>query len=224
MQRIRKEKFLNILLVEDDIDLRALIKDFLLKEKFSVYEAGNLYDAEKHLENVSFSCAILDWMLPDGDGASFCSELKIYPDLKILMLTAKSSCNDEFYALSAGADDFLRKPFDPRILMLRINKLIKKNDIIKVGTFTVDTLAQKVYKANVCLELTKKEWQLFDYLARNHKKIFSREQLFNVLWGLESNADMRTVDTHIKRLRNKIGDDYIVTRRGLGYSLEVNDA
>ena len=159
-------------------------------------------------------------MMPKIDGIELCKEIKKLKDIKIIMLTAKSENDDEFLALEAGADDYLRKPFDPRILILRVKKLIGNENIKEFNEFRIDFTGKKLFKNKEDLNLTRREFDLLEYFYKNKGKILLRDRLLNTVWGLDYYGDYRTVDTHIHRLREKIGSDYIKTHRGMGYCFD----
>ncbi|MFN1988791.1 response regulator transcription factor [Clostridioides difficile] len=164
--------------------------------------------------------AILDWMMPIIDGIEVCKEIKENSNTRVLMLTAKSQSEDEIEALNIGADEYIKKPFDPRVLIIRAKKLINYKNTINIKDLKIDFGSSKVFKGDKELLLTKKELELIRCLINNKGMVLSREKLLDLVWGLDYEGDFRTVDTHIRRLRVKIGEDIIKTYRGLGYSLE----
>ena len=163
-------------------------------------------------------------MMPNIDGIEVCKQIKEKSDTKVMMLTAKGQVDDEIDALNIGADDYIKKPFDPRLLIIRVKKLIGYNDIFKLKNLKVDLKQQKAFKDDKDLGLTKTEFELLKTLVNNKGSILPREKLLDLVWGMDYYGDLRTVDTHIRRLRSKIGEEYITTHRGLGYCLEdIND-
>ena len=200
---------MNILVADDELSMLKIIEAYLKKERF--YE--NKIDL-----------AILDWMMPNIDGIEVCKQIKEKSDTKVMMLTAKGQVDDEIDALNIGADDYIKKPFDPRLLIIRVKKLIGYNDIFKLKNLKVDLKQQKAFKDDKDLGLTKTEFELLKTLVNNKGSILPREKLLDLVWGMDYYGDLRTVDTHIRRLRSKIGEEYITTHRGLGYCLEdIND-
>ena len=159
-------------------------------------------------------------MMPEMDGIEIIQTIKQVADLKIMMLTAKSEITDEVESLTVGADEFIRKPFDPQVLLLRIKRLLGIDELHHVGDLVVDMKNHRVWKDKVELQLTKKEYELLNVLLLNRGRNVTREQLIDNVWGLDYEGVDRTVDTHIRRLREKIGADIITTRRGLGYCIE----
>lgn len=215
---------MNILVADDELSMLKIIEAYLKKEKFNVLTASDGEEAlEKFYEN-KIDLAILDWMMPNIDGIEVCKRIKEKSDTKVMMLTAKGQVDDEIDALNIGADDYIKKPFDPRLLIIRVKKLIGYNDIFKLKNLKVDLKQQKAFKDDKDLGLTKTEFELLKTLVNNKGSILPREKLLDLVWGMDYYGDLRTVDTHIRRLRSKIGEEYITTHRGLGYCLEdIND-
>ncbi|MFR3559562.1 MAG: response regulator transcription factor [Paraclostridium sordellii] len=215
---------MNILVADDELSMLKIIEAYLKKENFSVLTASDGEEAlEKFYEN-KIDLAILDWMMPNIDGIEVCKQIKEKSYTKVMMLTAKGQVDDEIDALNIGADDYIKKPFDPRLLIIRVKKLIGYNDIFKLKNLKVDLKQQKAFKDDKDLGLTKTEFELLKTLVNNKGSILPREKLLDLVWGMDYYGDLRTVDTHIRRLRSKIGEEYITTHRGLGYCLEdIND-
>lgn len=215
---------MNILVADDELSMLKIIEAYLKKENFNVLTASDGEEAlEKFYEN-KIDLAILDWMMPNIDGIKVCKRIKEKSDTKVMMLTAKGQVDDEIDALNIGADDYMKKPFDPRLLIIRVKKLIGYNDIFKLKNLKVDLKQQKAFKDDKDLGLTKTEFELLKTLVNNKGSILPREKLLDLVWGMDYYGDLRTVDTHIRRLRSKIGEEYITTHRGLGYCLEdIND-
>ncbi|CEP96632.1 DNA-binding response regulator [[Clostridium] sordellii] len=215
---------MNILVADDELSMLKIIEAYLKKENFSVLTASDGEEAlEKFYEN-KIDLAILDWMMPNIDGIEVCKQIKEKSDTKVMMLTAKGQVDDEIDALNIGADDYIKKPFDPRLLIIRVKKLIGYNDIFKLKNLKVDLKQQKAFKDDKDLGLTKTEFELLKTLVNNKGSILPREKLLDLVWGMDYYGDLRTVDTHIRRLRSKIVEEYITTHRGLGYCLEdIND-
>lgn len=219
-----------ILVVEDEKDLRRVMTDFLKAADFHVIEAENGEEALSSLyENPNISCIILDVMMPIKDGWSTLREIKKdHKDIPVIMLTARSQVDDEVFALELGANDFIAKPFVAARLIARVKSLLKhkklgeENKFI-LNTLVYDSLALQLTVDDASIELTPKEHELFQYFILNQNIALSREKLLNHVWGFDYFGDERTVDTHIKRLRMKLGDyaKFIKTVRGFGYRLEV---
>ncbi|WP_087998813.1 response regulator transcription factor [Gottfriedia solisilvae] len=213
---------MNILIADDELDMLKILKVYFEKEGYTVFLAE---DGEKALDifyQEKIDLAVIDWMMPHVSGVSVCKEIKQKGDTKVLMLTAKSEVENELYALNIGADDYVNKPFHPGILLTRAKKLLKDDQSILFDELKIDLQAKKVFKNDVDLNLTKKEMDLISCFIRNRGKILSRENLLMTVWGIDYEGDDRTVDTHIRRLREKIGGELIQTHRGLGYSFVKN--
>ena len=162
--------------------------------------------------------AELDWMMPVQDGIQTCREIRaLNLPIKILMLTAKGETEHEILGLTSGADDYVRKPFDIKVLLLRIKKLCRLEGILCCGDISLNQETFEVRKGNTRLALTKTEYEMLRYFLSNQRITLTREQLLNHAWGMDFEGDSRTVDTHIRRLRRKIGEEYIKTRIGIGY-------
>lgn len=211
---------MNILIADDEINMLKILKAYFNKDGHNVLLAKDGEEALEIFYNNKIDLAVLDWMMPKKDGIQVCKEIKKNANIKVLMLTAKSQTEDEIKALNVGADEYIKKPFDPRILILRANKLIGNNEVLKVGKLKIDFKSNKVFKGDEEINLTKKELELIKCLVDNKGIILSREKLLSLVWGIDYYGDDRTVDTHIRRLRAKIGDEIITTHRGIGYSLE----
>lgn len=213
---------MKILIAEDNLDMQKILSLYLQKEGYDVHTAENGEAAFNYITKHSVDLLLLDWMMPVKDGIDVCKEVRLLNiPVKILMLTAKSENDHEFLGLSSGADDYLRKPFDMKILLLRIKKLCRQEQLLKCGTLTLNQETLEVWKSNEKLTLTKTEFELLRYFMLNTRIILTREQLLNHVWGVDYDGDTRTVDTHIRRLRAKIGSDFIKTNVGFGYVLEA---
>ena len=211
---------MKILVVEDEERIRKVIKSFLEKKGYNVKEAC---DGEEGLDifyEWNPDLILLDVMMPNKDGYVVCRVVREEKSTPILMLTAKTLEEDEIRGLEIGADDYIRKPFSLRILELRVKNLLG-DEILSIGNFKFLKNEKSVYLENDSLDLPPKEYDLLYYLAKNQNKIFSREQILNNVWDLLCESDPRTVDTHIKNLRKKIGHEYITTVKGFGYKFEV---
>ncbi|MCH4887277.1 response regulator transcription factor [Acidaminobacter sp. JC074] len=221
-----KEK---ILVVDDEKDLRLVISDFLVKEGYDVLEAANGAQALEVLyEHEDVKCVILDVMMPVMDGWSTLREIKKDYEMPVIMLTARTQIDDEVFGFELGADDYVAKPFVAARLMARIKSVLKKNHLVLDGVFKFENLDYNkvscVLKiSDEVVELTPKEHELMQFFILNKNIALSREKILDHVWGFDYFGDSRTVDTHIKRLRIKLGDyaRLIKTVRGLGYRFEV---
>ena len=221
----------NILIADDEERLRRLVKDFLVKEGYNVFEAADGREALNILsENPEIHLVILDVMMPYYDGWSVLRHIrKDNKILPVMMLTARTEDTDEVFGIELGADDYITKPFSPVVLMVRIKLLLRKHyftgekSIKRYGDIVIDETGRRVLINDEKLDLSPKEYELLVYLTVNKDVAVSREQILNVVWGYEYFGDLRTVDTHIKKLRAKLGDkgEMIQTVRGYGYRFEV---
>ncbi|MFJ2047077.1 response regulator transcription factor [Paenibacillus taichungensis] len=214
---------MNLLLADDEPLMLQILKAYFVKEGFQVFLAEDGEAALNLFYNNQIDLAVLDWMMPGRSGVEVCRQIKRTSRAKVLLLTAKGESDDEFLALKAGADDYLRKPFDSRILLLRVKKLLQLSSKIIVGELTVDLEGQKVYRRGVDVGATHKEFELMKVLGMNKGQIVTRKILLDQVWGFDYFGEERTVDTHIRRLREKVGEDSIKTYRGMGYCLEDQD-
>lgn len=211
---------MKILIAEDDENMCKILKLYLQKEGYSVDTVLNGRDAISYFDNKKADLLLLDWMLPYKNGIEICQELKrMNVPVKIIMITAKTAADNELSGLTAGADDYIRKPFDMKILLLRIKKLCNLEGEIKYKDIILNPVTHEVFKNHQALELTKKEFELLKYFLSNQKMILSREQILSHVWGVDYFGEMRTVDTHIRRLRKKLGKSYIQTKIGTGYMM-----
>ena len=235
---------MHILIAEDHPDLRKILTLYLQKEGYQVSVVSNGQEAitylmercglKKEAKNnlgLTFSKSpsshapatlpdllILDWMMPVQDGIQTCREIRaLNLPIKILMLPAKGETEHEILGLTSGADDYVRKPFDIKVLLLRIKKLCRLEGILCCGDISLNQETFEVRKGNTRLALTKTEYEMLRYFLSNQRITLTREQLLNHAWGMDFEGDSRTVDTHIRRLRRKIGEEYIKTRIGIGY-------
>lgn len=218
---------INILVVDDDKNIRNLLYTVLKKENYNVLLASNGIDALNILEESQVDIAIIDIMMPKLNGIELTSKIKELLDIPILILTAKGEITDKIQAFNTGSDDYLVKPFDITELILRVNALLKR--YMKVSNKVI-TLKEMVLDYNKCtlllngseIDIPLKEFQLLYKLASFPQKVFTRNELIESIWGFDYDGDDRTVDVHIKRLREKLTDSSIkiITIRGLGYKLK----
>ncbi len=188
------------------------------------HEVGIATDGEQALEelyNQNYDLIISDWMMPHMSGVELCRRVRALEiPVKIIMLTAKSQVSDEIIGLKEGADDYIKKPFEPQLLLLRIEKMFNLENELKCKDISLNFKTSTVFVRGKELKLTNKEWLLLEYLMKNKGTTLSRNKLIETVWGLEYDGDERTLDTHIKRLRDKIGKEYITTFVGIGYRLD----
>lgn len=212
---------MNILIAEDEPDMRKILRLYLEKEGYGVDTAADGQEALEMLYRDHYDLLIADWMMPGMSGIRLCEEVRSRSlPLKIIMLTAKSDVESEIRGLGCGADDYIRKPFEPRLLLLRIRKLCGREELLRHGDLTLNKRTRTVQKGGDEVKLTQKEYALFQIFMENQGMTLSREQLLTRIWGEEYDGDERTLDTHVRRLRGKIGKDAITTFVGVGYRME----
>ncbi len=215
-----------ILIADDELRIRKLVADFLLREGYAVLEADTGRAALVLLENETVDLVILDVMMPEQDGLSVCREIRKKSSIPVIMLTARAEEVDQLFAFELGADEYVTKPFSPKILTARVNALLRRLEnekpIIDNG-LTIDTASRQVFIDSQPLDLSPKEYELLAFLIENKGKALSREQILNQVWNYDYFGDLRTVDTHINRLRTKLGEksSLVQTIRGYGYRFEV---
>ena len=221
-----------ILIIEDEIRIRFLLKDYLLSEGFSVIEACDGEEGLMAFKNNNVDLILLDIMMPKIDGLTVLENIRTVSDIPIILLTAKSQEEDKLYGYDIGADDYITKPFSPKILVAKVKALLKrtadlnedKSSTKNYNGLTINKLAHEIKVDNVQLSLSPKEYELLVYLSDNIGIALTRDTLLDNVWGIDYYGDLRTVDTNIKRLREKLGEkaNYIVTVRGSGYKFDVN--
>ncbi len=221
-----------ILVVDDEKDILELLKYNLEKEGYKVKTVTNGVDAVKTAKEYQPDLVLLDIMMPDQDGVETCRQLREIPDLKntfIVFLTARSEEYSEVAAFEIGADDYITKPIKPRALMSRLGAIFRRSDIkskessiIQAGDLTIDKTSYTIIKKGKKITLPKKEFQLLHFLAQNPNKVFSRDDLLHHIWGTDVYVVSRTVDVHIRKVREKIGEEFIKTVKGVGYKFETN--
>jgi len=217
-----------ILVVDDEPLIRKLVTDFLKKEGYATIEADDGRKAmDLFFEEQDIDLIILDVMLPEYDGFTVCREIRKKSKVPIIMLTARGEEFDEIFGLDIGADEYISKPFSPNILIARVNAVLRRAkstdvDIKEFDGLTIDHNGHQVIVEGSTVDLSPKEYELLTYLAENYGKVLSREQILDKVWGYDYYGDLRTVDTHINRLRIKLDSksDYINTVRGYGYRFE----
>lgn len=218
----------NILIIEDEERLRKVLKLYLEREGYRIFEAGDGREGVSIYSPADHDLVILDVMLPEMDGWSVLRDLRKKGDTPVIMMTARGEEEDKLFGFELGADDYVVKPVSPREMVARVKAVLKRSRAITMDTenledIVVDKAAREVYSKGEKLDLTLKEYELFLYLFERPNIALSREQLLDGVWGYEYFGDLRTVDTHIKNLREKLKDlrEYIQTVRGIGYKFEV---
>jgi len=223
----------NILVVDDDIHILKLVSIHLSEEGYRVFQAKDGIEALQLLSTEMCDLAVVDVMMPFMDGYSLTKEIRKQYDIPVILLTAKNQIEDKEQGFQAGTDDYLVKPFEPKELSFRIKALLRRYDhesesdesIVRIGSTTINKKSYEVKLGDRTFLLPLKEFELLSYLFSNPMQVFTRDHLIEQIWGLEYEGDERTVDVHIKRIRerfSKITDDFqIKTVRGVGYSLEA---
>lgn len=221
---------LKILVVDDESRMRKLVKDFLEREGHTIIEAVDGMEAmDIFYGNKDISLIILDVMMPRMDGWQVCREVRALSQVPIIMLTARGEERDELQGFELGVDEYISKPFSPKILVARVNAILKRGgsavseDLIDAGGIVIDKAAHLVKIDDVPIELSVKEFELLTYFVENQKMALSREKILNNVWDYDYFGDARTIDTHVKKLRSKLGEkgNYIKTIWGMGYKFEV---
>lgn len=211
---------MKLLIAEDDPEMQKILKLYLQREGYLVTVVSNGRAAIDFLTENPVDLVLLDWMMPLQDGIQTLREIRLLNlPVKVLMLTAKGEIENEIAGLSCGADDYLRKPFDIQVLLLRIKKLCNTEGLLQFRDIRLNPATMEVTKDHGKIDLTKTEFELLKYFLTNQNITLSREQLLNHVWGIDYEGDPRTVDTTIRRLRKKIGEDFIETRIGMGYRM-----
>lgn len=223
---------LKILVVDDESRMRKLVKDFLTKKNFQVLEAGNGEEAmDIFYEEKDIALIILDVMMPKMDGWEVCREIRKNSKVPIIMLTARSDERDELLGFDLGVDEYISKPFSPKILVARVEAILRRagqnnpEDVISAGGIVIDKAAHLATVDGKPMELSFKEFELLTYFLENQGIALSREKILNSVWNYDYFGDARTIDTHVKKLRSKMGDkgEYIKTVWGMGYKFEVDE-
>lgn len=220
---------LKILVVDDEQRMRKLVRDFLVKQNFEVMEAGDGEEAvDVFYEHKDIALIILDVMMPKMDGWQVCREIRKYSKVPIIMLTAKSDEKDELQGFELGVDEYVSKPFSPKILVARVEAILRRTNVLEegikeVGGIMLNQAAHEVKIDGRNIELSYKEFELLTYFINNQGVALSRERILNNVWNYDYFGDARTIDTHVKKLRSKLGDkgEYIKTIWGMGYKFEV---
>ena len=222
-----------LLLIDDDDEVLSINCKYLSGEGYSVYTASNPTDGLKLIRQISPDCIILDIMMPKLDGFSTCKEIRKLKDIPIIMLSARGEEYDKLFGFELGIDDYIVKPFSPKELMARVNAVLTRrnsggkanSDVMKFKGLEINIPARTVTVDGKRIDLTPKEYELLFYLIENRDIALSRDKLLSDIWGYDFFGDDRTIDTHIKNLRNALGPyrDFIVTLRGVGYKFETHE-
>lgn len=221
---------IKILIVDDESRMRKLVRDFLVKKDYQVVEAEDGQQAlDLFYEDKDISLIILDVMMPKMDGWQVVKEIREYSQIPIIMLTAKGEERDELNGFELGVDEYISKPFSPKILVARVDALLRRSNLLtdderlSIGGIMLDKAAHIVTIDGQPIELSFKEFELLAYFMENKSIALSREKILNHVWNYDYFGDARTIDTHVKKLRSKMGDkgEYIKTIWGMGYKFEV---
>ena len=222
---------LKILVVDDESRMRKLVKDFLVKKNFQVVEAGDGEEAvDIFYRDKDIALIILDVMMPKMDGWEVVREIRKDSKVPIIMLTARGDERDELLGFDLGVDEYISKPFSPKILVARVEAILRRSgvstaeDMISAGGIVIDKAAHIATVDGKPMELSFKEFELLTYFLENAGIALSREKILNSVWNYDYFGDARTIDTHVKKLRSKMGEkgDYIKTVWGMGYKFEAN--
>ena len=223
---------LKILVVDDEARMRKIIKDFLVAKEYTVIEAGNGEEAiDIMYSDNKIDLIILDVMMPKMDGWETLKEIRKMSKVPVIMLTAKSEEQDELLGFELGVDEYITKPFSPKILVARIDALLKRAnkldsaEVIRAGELEINKTSHTVTVSGEQVDLSFKEFELLEYFVENKGIALSRDKILNSVWNYDYFGDARTIDTHVKKIRSKLGKcgDYIVTIWGMGYKFEVKE-
>lgn len=220
---------LKILVVDDEARMRKLVKDFLTIKGFSVLEAADGEEAvDCFFNQKEISLIILDVMMPKMDGWEVCKTIRKFSQVPIIMLTARGEERDELQGFKLGVDEYISKPFSPKILVARVEAILRRtnsssSEIVEVGGICINKAARMVTIDQKTIDLSYKEFELLSYFVENQGIALSREKILNHVWNYDYFGDARTIDTHVKKLRSKMGEkgEYIRTIWGMGYKFEV---
>lgn len=222
---------LKILVVDDEARMRKLVKDFLARDNFDVVEAADGIEAlDLFYEQKDIALVILDIMMPRMDGWEVCREIRQYSKVPVIMLTARADERDELQGFQLGVDEYISKPFSPKILVARVeailrrtNRLGEEEKKLEAGGIVIDKAAHSVIIDGKSVDLSYKEFELLAYFVENKGIALSREKILNNVWNYDYFGDARTIDTHVKKLRSKMGEkgDLIKTIWGMGYKLQI---
>ena len=222
---------LKILVVDDEARMRKLVKDFLQRQDYIVIEAENGEQAvDIFFEEKEIALILLDVMMPKMDGWQVTREIRQFSNVPIIILTARADERDELLGFDLGVDEYISKPFSPKILVARVNAVLRRSgkgdaeDVLDVGGIRVDKSAHQVTVEGKSIDLSFKEFELLQYFIENTGIALSREKILNAVWNYDYFGDARTIDTHVKKLRSKLGEkgEYIRTIWGMGYKFDPN--
>lgn len=222
----------NLLVADDDANIRTLLRYVLTKEGYRVVEARDGLEAIRVLEETAVDLAVIDIMMPGTDGYELCAWIRQHADIPVIMLTARDQLDDKEKGYDRGTDDYLTKPFEPAELVFRVKALFRRytrtaSDRLRLNRITIDRQNVQVSDGDTEFFLPLKEFELLSQLAQFPGRLFSRDELITLVWGADYQGDDRTVDVHIKRLRQRFADyteDFTIkTVRGIGYKLELGD-
>ena len=219
-----------ILVVDDEVNIRRVVREYAEFEGYEVAEAENGMEAVEMVKSEDFDLIVMDIMMPKLDGFSTCKEIKTYKTIPVIMLSARGEEYDKLFGFELGIDDYVVKPFSPKELMARIKAVLKRNNVSESTVpeklvfegLEIDIAGREVYVDGEKASMTPKEYDLLFYLVKNKNLALTRDKLLEEVWGYDFFGDDRTVDTHIKMLRNSLGQyrKFIVTLRGMGYKFE----
>ncbi len=223
-----------ILVVDDEMRLRKLVHDFLVRADYEVLEAADGQEALNiFYANSDLSLIILDVMMPKKNGYEVLTEIRQESNIPVIMLTAKGEEDDELKGFSSGADEYISKPFSPKVLVARVQAVLKRaggslaseDSVISIGGIDLSVDAHEVHIDGKRIELSVKEFELLEYFIKNRGLALSREKILSSVWDYDYFGDARTIDTHVKKLRSKMGDkgSYIKTIWGMGYKFEIEE-
>ena len=222
----------NILIIEDEIRIRILLRDYLKKDGFNVIEAADGDEGINTFQNNNIDLILLDIMMPRVDGITLLETIRNVSNVPIILLTAKSQEEDKLFGYELGTDDYITKPFSPKVLIAKVKALLKRtsdggtsfSSAKDFNGLSINKLAHEVKVDGTTLNLSPKEFELLVYLTDNIGISLTRDTILDNVWGIDYYGDLRTVDTNVKRLREKLGSkaNYIITVRGSGYKFEVN--
>ncbi len=222
---------LKVMIVDDEARMRKLVRDFLEKNQYQVVEASDGEEAvDKFFANKDLALIILDVMMPKMDGWQVCREIRQYSKIPIIMLTARGDERDELTGYNLGVDDYISKPFSPKILVARVGAILRrsgaaKEDRIEAGGIVINQAAHQVTIDGKSIDLSFKEFELLTYFVENKGIALSREKILNAVWNYDYYGDARTIDTHVKKLRSKLGEKgaLIKTIWGMGYKFSTDE-
>jgi DNA-binding response OmpR family regulator len=215
----------SILVAEDEAIIRMLLKDYLQQNEYTVIEAENGEEALIQFDKQTVDLVLLDIMMPKIDGFKVCEKIREKSDVPIIFLTARTQEEDELRGFDLKANDYIKKPFSPAVVVARVKRALQQKNILEKGIVSLNKQTMELKIEGQKIDLTTKEFQIFQYLMENERIIFSREQMLDHIWGYDFEGDLRIVDTHIKKIRKALGEySYLIrTVFGAGYKFEVGE-